>query len=563
MAKSIWSRSRPQASEPASSRSPPISAAGRTLSRAQRRNRSVEGPAMARSHWSPRSLIISRKPGAAGDPVTSQAVLRNLRFSSTGTDVSVADLSTAIAGTLRPERFQGTFAFTAPAASLRPLNFSLDPFAGTVTVADQPFQLDQTAVSFLQPRIRGRVGVNAGIEPLAYHAAVQLDPLELSLLPWQTEIRSLRAIVSSSTPVTFESTLHAALPSLPASFQFQQLSRLKLASEGSLKGMLPQVTLPQMTVPPIPEDFRVSGSPGGPVTITTPSGGLEIRKIETGLRKLVVNNGRLVEVALHAGADSLSTDVELAGARVSVSGSVTGAPGWLLQVNSQRAHIAAPDVNLQTLWPAAAPLLKRFGFALDGIRPAARLKNVDAVVTFSSGQLSSATAGLEIAAGPLGAVDLNPPLRTAAADAAQPVALHAELSPADAGSLALTATIRAPSTTARLESDHGSLRVTSAIDTDARGLLTRPKLLEHPSSFVWWTRSARFGRTCKPPPKLSESSSVIFHGTWKQPVSPPWLPSQRACPRTLNSRTWNWLRAARTSPDRAVSPSTWRHTVTL
>ena len=64
---------------------------------------------------------VSREPGAAGDPVTSRTAIRNLRFSSTGTEASLAELSAQITGLLRPDHFQGTFAFAAPSASLRPL----------------------------------------------------------------------------------------------------------------------------------------------------------------------------------------------------------------------------------------------------------------------------------------------------------------------------------------------------------------------------------------------------------------------------------------------------------
>ena len=377
---------------------------------------------------------------------------------------------------MRPDHFQGTFAFAAPSASLRPLRFSLDPFAGTVAIADQPFQFDQAAVSFLQPRIPGRIEANAGIQPLAYHAAVRLDPVALSLLPWPTEMKSLQATVDSPSRVTFESTVYSAFPPVPRSFQFEQVSRLQLRSEGSLKGTpIGSSSLPTWTIPPVPDEFRISGSLDGPITIATQSGSIEIAKTVAALRKLVLNNGRLTEVALHADADDLSTDVALAGspAHVKVSGSVTGARDWLLELDSQRIHAAAPDVNLQALWPAASPLLKRFGYAFDGVRPTARLQNIDGVLNFSGGQLSSVKGGLEIAAGPLGAVDLHSPFGTATADAGQPVSLHAEFSPAAPDSFALTATIRAPSTSARLESDRGSLSLASSIDADARGLLTR------------------------------------------------------------------------------------------
>ena len=101
-------------------------------------------------------------------------------------------MSAQIAGLLRPDQFQGTFAFASPSATLRPLRFSLDPFANTVAIAEQPFQFDQAALSFIQPRIPGRIEANAGIQPLAYHAAVRLDPVALSLLPWRTEMKSLR-----------------------------------------------------------------------------------------------------------------------------------------------------------------------------------------------------------------------------------------------------------------------------------------------------------------------------------------------------------------------------------
>ena len=419
---------------------------------------------------------VSREPGAAGDPVTSRTAIRNLRFSSTGTEASLEELSAQIAGLMRPDLFQGTFAFAAPSASLRPMRFSLDPFAGTVAIADQPFQLDQAAVSFLQPRILGRIEASAGLQPLAYHAAVRLDPVALSLLPWRTEMKSLQATVDSPSRVTFESTVYSAFPPVPRSFEFEQLSRLQLRSEGSLKGTpIGSGSLPAWTIPPVPDEFRISGSLDGPITIATQSGSIEIAKTAAALRKLVLNNGRLTEVSLHADADELSTDVALAGspAHVSVSGSVTGARDWLLELDSQRIHAAAPDVNLQALWPAATPLLKRFGYAFDGVRPAARLQNIDGVLSFSGGQLSSVKGGLEIPAGPLGAVDLHSPFGTATADAGQPVSLHAEFSPAASDSYALTATIRAPSTSARLESDRGSLTIASSIDADARGVLTR------------------------------------------------------------------------------------------
>jgi hypothetical protein len=97
---------------------------------------------------------VNGKPGTAGDPVTSQTVVRNLRFSSPGTDASLAELSAQIAGWLLPDRFQGTFAFSASSASLRPVGFSLDPFAGTLAIADQPFQFDQAVLPFLQSQIR-------------------------------------------------------------------------------------------------------------------------------------------------------------------------------------------------------------------------------------------------------------------------------------------------------------------------------------------------------------------------------------------------------------------------
>jgi hypothetical protein len=163
-----------------------------------------------------------------------------------------------------------------------------------------------------------------------------------------------------------------------------------------------------------------------------------------------------------------------------VSGSVNGARDWLLEVDSQRIRAAAPDVHLQTLWPAALTTLKRFGYAFDGVRPTARLQNIDAALNFSGGQLSSLKGGLQIAAGPLGEVDLLPPFGTATADAAQPVSLHAEFSPAASDSFALIATIRAPSISARFQSDRGSLTLASAIDAEARGRLTRSEVPRTP-----------------------------------------------------------------------------------
>ena len=419
---------------------------------------------------------LSREPGAAGDPVTSRTVIRNLSYSSTGIDASLAELNTQIVGLLRPDHFQGTFAFTAPTASLRPLGFSLDPFAGTIAIADQPLQIDQSVVSFLQPRILGRFEATARIQPLAYHAAVQLNPIALSLLPWQTEVKSLQATVDSSSRITFESILHSTFPPVPKSFEFDQISRLQLKSEGSLKGTpIGANSLPNWSVPPVPEEFRVSGSLDGPITIATQSGSIEIAKTVGALLKLILDNGHLAEVALHADAGDLSADVALAGspAHVKVNGSVSGARDWLVELDSQNVHAAAPDVRLQALWPAALPVLKRFGYAFDGVRPTARLQNIDGTLNFAGGQLSSLKGGLEIAAGPLGELDLLPPFGTAKADAAQPVSLHAEFSPAAADSFALTAAIRAPSTTARLQSERGSLTLTSAIEAEARGRLTR------------------------------------------------------------------------------------------
>ena len=418
---------------------------------------------------------VNRGP-AAGNPVTSQTEIRGLRFSSAGTEVDLPELNTAIAGTWRPEGLQGTLTITSSSGSLRALDFSLDPFGGTLAIADQPFEVRQTAVSFLPPRIRGHVKAGASVQPASYYAEARLDPLGLSLLPWRTEITGLRATVASPSRVTFAGTLHAALPLFPARFQFQQAPRLEFSSKGSLKAMAFRANpLPSWKLPPPPEEIRFSGSPGGPVTIATQSGSFEVREFASSLPQLVVNNGRLIETALHAAAGDWSADVALSGspARVTVSGSVAGARGWLIEAGPRRIHVSAPDVDLQALWPRAAPVLKRFGFVLDGIRPSARLGNIDGAVTFSGGQASSAAGGLQIAPGPLAEVDLNPPFHMATASAAQPISLHAETAPAPEGSFAVTATIRAPSTAAHVESDGGSLTVAGSVDAEVRGLLTR------------------------------------------------------------------------------------------
>ena len=60
--------------------------------------------------------------------------------------------------------------------------------------------------------------------------------LHVSLLPWRTEMKSLQATVDSPSRVSFESILHSTFPPVPKSFEFDQVSRLQLKSEGSLKG---------------------------------------------------------------------------------------------------------------------------------------------------------------------------------------------------------------------------------------------------------------------------------------------------------------------------------------
>jgi hypothetical protein len=107
----------------------------------------------------------------------------------------------------------------------------------------------------------------------------------------------------------FESTVYSAFPPVPRSFEFEQLSRLQLRSEGSLKGTpIGSGSLPLDN--PRCRTVRISGSLDGPITIATQSGSIEIAKTAAALRKLVLNNGRLT--GFPADADELSTDVALA-----------------------------------------------------------------------------------------------------------------------------------------------------------------------------------------------------------------------------------------------------------
>jgi hypothetical protein len=106
---------------------------------------------------------VSREPGAAGDPVTSRTAIQNLRFSSTGTEASLEELSAQIAGLMRPDLFQGT-AFAAPATVC--VRCASRSILRLRCVADQPFQLDQADVA-LQPRILGRIEASVGLQPQA------------------------------------------------------------------------------------------------------------------------------------------------------------------------------------------------------------------------------------------------------------------------------------------------------------------------------------------------------------------------------------------------------------
>ena len=428
---------------------------------------------------------LHRAPGKKGDPLRALLDVKNVRISGAdpAIDADIPLTHAGVSGTLSAERFDGALATSGSTWESQPMRFSADLFAGAIYVPEQHFEVGQTAATFLPSRVSGKLSADAGIRSLSpletnIQSNVLLDPEEIALTPVRTTLKSLRLSMASVSSIAFEGSFGVAYPDVPRYFDLREIPRLRVSSEGSLHGIRYQAgALPVWKLPAAaPEEFRVGRSLSGPLWVEALGGRLQVGQATAGLKKLTIRGGRLEELGLSSrigdlstphGASGLTVDtgISLTGSPVAVaiSGSLPGASGWSLRADPRRVRFAAPEIDGAPIWRDATPILQEFGFVLDGLHPAARVRDLNADLGFADGRLESAAGSLEVLPGALVSLDLHAPLRLAAAETGGPIGLRFSLAPAG-GSSNLTASVSARSTRLRLEADGGAGTLDTSVD---------------------------------------------------------------------------------------------------
>jgi hypothetical protein len=438
---------------------------------------------MAQSTIDSAAWDLHLAPGAQGDTLRALVDAKNLRISGAdpAIDAEIPRARAGVSGTLSAERFDGALASSGSTWDVQPVRFSADLFAGAIHVPDQHFEIGQTAASFFPSRVSGKLSADAGIRSLTpvetdIHSNVSLDAEEIALTPVRATLRSLHLSIAGASSISFDSAWGVAYPSVPQFFDLRKISTLRVSSEGSLHGIRYQDgVLPVWKLPAAaPDQFRVGGSLAGPLWVEALGGRLQIGQATASLKKLTIRGGRIEELGLNAQAGDFSTshgvsgltvatDISLSGspAAVAISGNLPGAAGWSLRADPQRVQFTAQEIDAAPIWRDAAPILQEFGVVLDGLHPAARVRDLHAELGFPEGRLAAATGSLEVLPGALASLDLHAPLRLATAETNGPIGLRLSLAPAG-GASNLTASVSARSTRLRLEADGGA----AAIDTD-------------------------------------------------------------------------------------------------
>ncbi|MGA2738269.1 MAG: hypothetical protein ABSG65_12580, partial [Bryobacteraceae bacterium] len=244
-------------------------------------------------------------PAAKDDALRALVEAKNIRISGANPAID-ADMPLAragVSGTLSAERFDGALATSGSTWESQPVRFSADLFAGDIHVPEQPFEIGQTAAPFLPSRVSGKLSADAGIRSLSpvatnINAKLSLASEEMALTPVRTTLKNLHLSIAGASSITFDSSWGIQYPSFPRFFDLQEVSKLRLSSEGSLHGIRYQDgVLPAWKLPTAaPQEFRVGGSLSGPLWVDALGGRLQIGHAAAALKKLTLRSGRLEEL---------------------------------------------------------------------------------------------------------------------------------------------------------------------------------------------------------------------------------------------------------------------------
>ena len=323
-------------------------------------------------------------------------------------------------------------------------------------LADQVFEVNQSAAQFLPANVTGHIRAGAAIASLSpfdasFRAGLEVDRQAIRLLPGEAILEELKISADGPAHIAFDALVSAAFPKIPSIVDLQEVGKLKLSTEGAWHGAgFDLNAIPVWRLPALPEQFRVSGGLGAPISISTSTGRLEIGSPTSAIRNLVLRNGRLEQLTLHtdlrelrtpAGPADLvlSSDISLPapGADVSISGTVSGVDSFTVSGGPQKLAFNASGIHAGVLWAGARPLLQEFGVDTSWLHPEAHLRNASADLEFAQARLNRAAVNLQIEPGKLASVDLKAPFRAVQLESAASTNLHASLAPTTAGALDL------------------------------------------------------------------------------------------------------------------------------
>src|SRR5262249_13267283 len=150
--------------------------------------------------------------------------------------------------------------------------------------------------------------------------------------------------------VGFEALVSAVYPKMPTSLDLREVGRLKLTTEGAWRGPVFDLNVPPGWRPPtLPDQVRIWGAMGTPISVSTSDGRLEIGQATANIAKLILRDGQLKELALHTGLRGLRTrsgpselvlnsDISLRApdGDFSITGTVSGVESFTVSGTQQR-----------------------------------------------------------------------------------------------------------------------------------------------------------------------------------------------------------------------------------
>jgi hypothetical protein len=368
----------------------------------------------------------------------------------------VPRIDTRLTGSWAAGAFTGTIGFTSSRASLdRPLQFSVDPRAGTLRVPEQSFTVSQTAAARVPQTIPVEMAVSARIGETA-QLRLRIPRLELDVEPLGLELNAIE-VAADVTPrtqrVTFATGWNRVRhPDYPRPNRLESVNRLRtdLRLRGDLlsPSLLDGWTMPEIR--PLPERFRISGV-WPELRLETDKEQAALQGLSGTLRRLAAPGSRVEFAGLDLGVAALGgrrldlrSRIELSEGlrRVRASGSLRWAPSFEIAAVPSRVDLSVPALRTD---------LAEFPAGIRDLRLSAG---------FGPGAITGVTGSLTLDAGPVLGT------KTAEARLGAPAAIAFQLTQAG-----LSADVSVPAFALRAETKQaGPIAVEGSVDTAIRAI---------------------------------------------------------------------------------------------